>query len=75
MKRLFLLFVAMIVLVSGCAMYQAKREFLPDNVFACNMPSVKVQLSSDFVYTGEYGKGGEVLFGKLLSLLRSPSLY
>lgn len=59
MKRLFVLFVAMIVLVTGCAMYQAKRDFMPDNVFACNMPSVKVQLSSDFEYTGVYDKSLE----------------
>lgn len=56
MKRIFVIFVVTIVLVSGCAMYQAKREFMPDNVFACNMPSLKVQLSPDFLYTGVYDK-------------------
>ena len=56
MKRLFVLFVAMIVLVSGCAMYTPSREFAPDNTFACNMPNVKVQLSSEFVYAGVYDK-------------------
>jgi len=56
MKRLFVLFVAMAVLISGCAMYQAKREFLPDNIFVCNMPTLRVKLSPDFDYTGAYDK-------------------
>ncbi len=43
--------------LSGCAMYQVKREFLPDNIFVCNMPTLRVKLSSDFVYTGVYDKG------------------
>ncbi|MCK4798469.1 MAG: hypothetical protein KAT05_13900 [Spirochaetes bacterium] len=40
-------------------MYQVKREFLPDNIFVCNMPTLRVKLSSDFVYTGVYDKGYE----------------
>jgi len=33
MKRIFAAFVAMIFLVIGCAMYQAKREFSNISVF------------------------------------------
>ncbi|MCD4730234.1 MAG: hypothetical protein K8R74_06530 [Bacteroidales bacterium] len=55
MKRLILFFI-IIILVSGCAMYQVKREFLPDNIFVCNMPTLRVKLSPDFEYTGVYDK-------------------
>jgi len=55
MKRL-IFFVIIIILVSGCATFQAKREFLPDNIFVCNIPTLRVKLSSDFVYTEAYDK-------------------
>ncbi len=47
-------FVIIIILLSGCATFQTKREFLPDNIFVCNMPTLRVKLSSDFVYIGAH---------------------
>ena len=56
MKRLSVLFIAMAIMVGGCAMYQTKRDFMPDNTFVCNMPSLIIKLSPYFIYIGVYDK-------------------